>query len=158
LLRGPTSLIDKKTAQAIGLIRPHITKSGVPVFKTHVTSPPSNMANNPGNHGKTVTGAPKTAFTGNGRFGTVFPQSNTPIGATAADLRASTLTRGDYAIKGVTSVSPLATQPRNAAINDAILNGTGVKRPIAVLTGIGGAMVRKPAAVINGTDIHAKPH
>jgi hypothetical protein len=151
LSRLPGGMIDKKTAGAIGLIRPHVTKAGVTVVKNRATTTPSNLANNFGNRGKTpVTGAAKTAFINNGRLA----QGTTPAGTATADLRGGTVTRGDTA----RGVATLSTQARAmGAVHDAILNGTGIKRPAAVLASIGGAVLRKPtAAIINGTEMHAK--
>jgi len=135
-------LIDKKTLQAIGLLKTHKpATAAVPRPKnrmaTAVASTPTNVwsprATTPLSEGV------KTVLTGTGRFAAVVPRSNTPPSSPA--------------------VLPLGPRPTNlAAVHDAVVNGTGMKNTASMLRPLGGPAVIKSTAVINGTYFHAKPH
>lgn len=134
-----SSSIDKKMMGAIGLLRPQKPKS----FTASLIKKPSpqqtlssNALNGVGNHGKETMGTLKTAaFAGVGR----------PVGA------------HNFAWAPTGAVATFAVRPPNpAAVHDAMINGTGLRRPVSVIASIGGAPIRKPTFALSGSDVHLK--
>jgi hypothetical protein len=124
------SAIDKKMMGAIGLLRPK--KSFTAFVKKPVPLTPG-VSNGFGDHGKESFGSVK--FAGISR----------PIGA------------HNLALAPAGALAAFATRPPNpAAVHDAVLNGTGLKRPVSVIASIGGAPLRKPTFSISGSDVHLK--
>jgi hypothetical protein len=125
------SAIDKKMMGAIGLLRPKKSFTAAIVRKPGPPTLPSNVSNVFGSHGKETL----AAFGGIGR----------PVGA------------HNFALAPAGAVTAFATRtPNPAAAHDAILNGTGFKRPVSVIASIGGAPIRKPTFTISGSDVHLK--
>jgi hypothetical protein len=128
------SAIDKNMMRAIGLLRPKKAFTASVVKKPAPQTLPSNASNVFGMHGKETPGAMKSAA-----FAGISPPAGAhnfalaPAGAVAARVR-----------------------PQSPAIHDAIVNGTGVRRPASVMASIGGAPIRKPTFALSGSDVHLK--
>jgi hypothetical protein len=134
--RGSTGVIDKKTARAIGLVRPHEPSKGgfaASNAKNRLTTSPSSVS-------PTATALPRAGFASAKANG----------GSMSSIVSASSIAHRDTAMKAVA--------PSAAGVRPASMAAVSIKRTAAVAGGIGGATAVKTAAVINGTAIHIKPH
>lgn len=146
LIHKRTSLIDKKTAGAIGLTHPHKPRDG------RLGAAPANRA--PG-------AATTVGNFGAAAFATRKPQSFT--GTWVSPLVAGQgLAPKRFVVAPNAKVwQPPATSrvPRfGFTAHDAVIGGTVMKRPSSMLTAVGGATKGKGTAALNGTGIRAKQH
>jgi hypothetical protein len=152
-LHSSAGVIDKKTAKAIGLLRPPAAKTNAAALslknRVNAATPlsQSSRATPSGSIGSAAA-TPRTAAFAS--FGV--------IGPTSRGISASPVTHGETTAKAITPPAPGARPTNLAAMHDAVINGTNVRHSTSTLTGIGGAANVKTAAVINGNAIHIKPH
>jgi hypothetical protein len=139
-----TSLIDKKTATAIGLTRPHhptpiqfVAHHAIDASLTRQSSKALPAANTP----KTVP---------------VF--NATPVSLQSGHPGHALQGLAGTPIVKASPPTPSRTFQFTSVPHEAVVGGTVMKRPTSMLASIGGMAKNKGTGEINGTNIRPKPH
>lgn len=148
LIYKPTGLINKKTAAAIGLSRPHTPRDGRPGAA-------------PANHALGAATTEQVRNFGAAAFATRKAQSFTGTWVSPLVARQGLAPKRFVVAPNAKVWQPPATSPIprfGFTAHDSVIGGTVMKRPRSMLTAVGGATKGKGTAAINGTSVRAKQH
>ena len=148
LIYKPTGLINKKTAAAIGLSRPHTPRDGRPGAA-------------PANHALGAATTEQVRNFGAAAFATRKAQSFTGTWVSPLVARQGLAPKRFVVAPNAKVWQPPATSPIprfGFTAHDSVIGGTVMKRPRSMLTAVGGATKGKGTAAIDGTSVRAKQH